>query len=277
MGSVWRVEKSEPHGTLLERVRKLLAMAEGDGVTQAEAEAFTEKAAGLMARYGIDRALLAAARPDTDRPARSRHRRTQAVGGRPLAPAGRAGHRDALPVRAAAAPGPASKVHVFGYGSDLERVEMLYTSLLVQMAHGLAEAAVPATARSVRAWRRSWLLGYTSAVIARVRGAEERAASAAGTARNGDGPSTALVLADRSLVVRRQLRAGLSEPAQAADHLLGQRLQLGVRGGRARRHRRLSGCRAAVPWPDGPMPLATSSRRFRAPMIAAALRARPMT
>ncbi len=68
MGSVWRVEKSEPHGTLLERVRKLLAMAEGDGVTQAEAEAFTEKAAGLMARYGIDRALLAAARPDTDRP-----------------------------------------------------------------------------------------------------------------------------------------------------------------------------------------------------------------
>ena len=62
------MEKSEPHGTLLERVRKLLAMAEGDGVTQAEAEAFTEKAAGLMARYGIDRALLAAARPDTDRP-----------------------------------------------------------------------------------------------------------------------------------------------------------------------------------------------------------------
>jgi hypothetical protein len=56
----------------------------------------------------------------------------------------------------------------------------------------------------MRAWRRSWLLGYTSAVIARVRAAEERAASDAGAARDGDGPSAALVLADRSLVVRRQ-------------------------------------------------------------------------
>ena len=33
---------------------------------------------------------------------------------------------------------------MFGYGSDLERVEMLYTSLLVQMAHGLAKAHGPA-------------------------------------------------------------------------------------------------------------------------------------
>ena len=95
-------------------------------------------------------------------------------------------------------------MHVFGYQSDLERAEMLYTSLLVQMAHGLVAAVVPATARSVRAWRRSWLLGFTSAVISRVRAAEERAAREAGrTDPAGDGPSTAVVLADRSLVVRR--------------------------------------------------------------------------
>src|SRR5207248_1452668 len=56
-------------GALLGRVRKLLAKAEAEGVTPAEAEALTAKAAELMARYGIDRALLAAARPDTDRPA----------------------------------------------------------------------------------------------------------------------------------------------------------------------------------------------------------------
>jgi hypothetical protein len=95
------------------------------------------------------------------------------------------------------------RVHVFGYTSDLERAEMLYTSLLVQMAHGLAAADVPATVRSARAWRRSWLLGYTSAVVTRVRAAEERAASTAEDRRDGTGPSTALVLADRSLVVRR--------------------------------------------------------------------------
>ncbi len=48
---------------LLERVRKLLAKAESAGVTDPEAEALPAKAAELMARYGIDRALLAAARP----------------------------------------------------------------------------------------------------------------------------------------------------------------------------------------------------------------------
>ncbi|HEY2443369.1 MAG TPA: hypothetical protein VGI31_09565, partial [Streptosporangiaceae bacterium] len=58
-------------------------------------------------------------------------------------------------------------------------------------------------ARSVRAWRRSWLLGYASAVIARVRAAEERAA-AASPAEPVTGKSTALVLADRALVIRRQ-------------------------------------------------------------------------
>src|SRR3974377_128767 len=59
---------SEPPSALLGRVRKLLAKAEAEGVTPAEAEALTAKAAELMARYGIDRARLAAARPETDRP-----------------------------------------------------------------------------------------------------------------------------------------------------------------------------------------------------------------
>src|SRR5580692_199685 len=54
---------------LLDRVRKLLAKAEDEGCTPAEAEALTAKAADLMARYGIDRALLGAVRPETDRPA----------------------------------------------------------------------------------------------------------------------------------------------------------------------------------------------------------------
>ena len=59
---------SEPPSALLDRVRKLLAKAEAEGVTPPEAEALTAKAAELMARYGIDRARLAASHPDTDRP-----------------------------------------------------------------------------------------------------------------------------------------------------------------------------------------------------------------
>ena len=184
MGSVRGVSTTEPPSTLLERVRKLLAKAEGDGVTEAEAEAFTEKAAALMARYGIDRALLAAARPDTDRPAN----RIIDVPN-PWADVRAhllAGLFTAMRCQCVLLPVATGKrIHVFGYDSDLERAEMLYTSLLVQMAHGLARTSVPATARSARAWRRSWLLGYTSAVVARVQTAEQRAASDAGAARDG--------------------------------------------------------------------------------------------
>ena len=54
---------SEAAAALLDRVRKLLTKAEADGVTAAEAQALTAKAAELMAKYGIDRALLAARRP----------------------------------------------------------------------------------------------------------------------------------------------------------------------------------------------------------------------
>ena len=159
-----------------------------------------------MAQYGIDRALLAATRPETDRPAD----RVIDVPN-PWADVRAhllAGLVSAMRCQCVLLPVATGKrVHVFGYASDLERTELLYTSLLVQMAHGLAATLVPATARSPRAWRRSWLLGYSSAVTARVRAAEERAASdATSSGRDSGGTSTELVLADRSLVVRRHVQ-----------------------------------------------------------------------
>jgi hypothetical protein len=54
------------------------------------------------------------------------------------------------------------------------------------------------------------MLGYCTAVVTRVRAAEEAAAAAASgsaTGAAGAGQSAALVLADRSLVVRRQVAA----------------------------------------------------------------------
>ena len=68
---------------------------------------------------------------------------------------------------------------MFGYASDIERTDILYTSVLIQMWHGLAGAQVPAWSRSARAWRRSWLLGFATAVISRVRAAEHAAAAQA--------------------------------------------------------------------------------------------------
>ena len=128
-----------------------------------------------MARYSIDRALLAAERPEPDHPADrvidvpNPWARIQA---HMLCGLGAAMRCQCviLPSRE-----PGSRVHMFGFASDIERTEVLYTSLLVQMWQGLAAAEVPAWSRSPRAWRRSWLLGFATAVVSRVRAAEQQA------------------------------------------------------------------------------------------------------
>jgi hypothetical protein len=199
-----------------------------------------------MARYGIDRARLAASRPDTDRPG-SRvidiDNPWSQVRAHLLA--GLAGAMRCQCVLLHTS-GPGARIHVFGYASDLERADILYTSLLLQMARGLGAAIVPDGVRSPRAWRRSWLLGFVTAVITRVRSAEDRAAAAAdadGAAQPG--PSTALVLADRAMVVRRQLeeaypvtrktRITYSGRGYSAGYAQGQRADIGnARLGRTR-------------------------------------------
>jgi hypothetical protein len=230
---------SEAPDRLLDRVRKLLAKAEAQGVTPPEAQALTAKAAQLMARYGIDRALLAAARPETDAPGSrlvdldNPWKRVKAhllcgLGAALRCPCILLTTRDGL------------RVHMFGYESDIERTDVLYTSVLVQMSHGLAVAQVPDRA-SPRAWRRSWLLGFAAAVITRVKAAEQAAQAAAEQAPPAaeTGRSTALVLADRSLVVRsalqreypvtRAARTTYSGTGYGAGYEKGQRADLGTR------------------------------------------------
>jgi hypothetical protein len=228
--------KAEPSNDLLDRVRKLLVKAEAEGVTPHEAEALTAKAAELMARYGIDRALLGAARPETDQPSARIFDfdnpwaavKTHLLAG--LASAMRC--QCILLTRLE----PGSRIHVFGYASDLERADILFTSLLVQMARGLAAQPVPAG--RAKAWRRSWMLGYATAVVARVRAAEETAASTPSSPTDADdGPSTALVLADRAQIIRRQAeqayprtrktRVTYSGDGYSEGHRAGQQADIG--------------------------------------------------
>ena len=223
---------------ILDKVRKLLAKAEDTGVTAAEAQALTAKAAELMAKYGIDRALLAAERPETDRPAD----RVIDVGN----PWARVqahllcGLASALRCQCVILPrpGPGSRIHMFGFSSDLERTDVLYTSLLVQMWQGLAAEQVPAWSRSPRAWRRSWLLGFAAAVVARVRAAEQEATSRATAPQARSGSQTALVLADRALVIRRNIEQAYpvtrkshvtySGSGYGAGYAQGQRADIGT-------------------------------------------------
>jgi len=229
---------SEVADPLLARVRKLLAKAEDAGVTPAEAQALTAKAAELMAKYGIDRALLAAERPETDRPAD----RIIDIGN----PWARVqahllcGLASALRCQCVILPhpGPGSRIHLFGYSSDIERTDVLYTSLLVQMWQGLADAQVPDWSRSPRAWRRSWLLGFATAVVARVRAAEHEATRQATAPAAATGSEAALVLADRSRVIRhnieqaypvtRKSQVTYSGSGYGAGYTQGQRADIGT-------------------------------------------------
>ena len=88
-----------------------------------------------------------------------------------------------------------TRTHLFGHAADLARVELLFTSLLVQAAHGLSAATVPAGEHPA-AFRRSWLAGYTEAVRARLHEAEQAAAA--------DRPGAELVLVDRTALVERR-------------------------------------------------------------------------
>jgi Protein of unknown function (DUF2786) len=137
---------TQPDNDLLDRVCKLLAKAkaEDEGCTPAEAEALTGKAAELMARYGIDRARLGALHPGTDKPGSRLFDLDSpwaAVKAHLLAGLATALRCQCILLSRRE---PGSRLHVFGYSSDLERADILYTSLLVQMARAVAQQPVPA-------------------------------------------------------------------------------------------------------------------------------------
>ncbi len=242
---------------MLARIRKLLAKAEDPATTAEEAETYTAKAAELVAAYGIDRALLAGRDPATDAvgdrvvvldPPYSRDK------GDLLAAVASALRCQVVQRRRWVEGTKELSLHLFGFGSDLERAELLYTSLLLQAGGLMGRAAVP-PGEQVAAYRRSWLAGFTRAVGQRLREAERRAEQArqAGTdAGHVDAPerraagSLALVLADRSARVEQAVQREYPALGRARPRTLsgsgarsgwaaGQRADLGgtrVGGGR---------------------------------------------
>ncbi|MGQ0843517.1 MAG: DUF2786 domain-containing protein [Sporichthyaceae bacterium] len=229
----------------LERIRKILAKAEHPSCPPHEAEALNEKAAFLIAKYGVDMALLAEAMPESSR----------VVGDRVI-PIHPPYARDkcnllatvaiALRCRCVQKRQPALEggtewsLHLFGHAADLDRAELLYTSLLVQAAAGIArEAAAAPWGEDLRAFRRSWLAGFAAAVGRRLREAEDRAeaeaaqsAPACSDGNGRSGASVALVLADRTAEVEEALRERY--PGLAAGrprHLSGSGFRRGAASG----------------------------------------------
>ncbi|MFF7800218.1 DUF2786 domain-containing protein [Streptomyces olivaceus] len=191
----------------LAKVRALLAKAEDPATTPEEAEVYFAKAAELMAKYGIEKAMLADANPDLDRPA---DRVITIDGAYAVDRIGLLNHilkplgLKSIRLRKSGGYGPLSnEVHVFGYESDIERAEILFTSLLLQAFNGMKHGR-PQRGESLKAYRKTWLIGFGRAVEKRL---EEIEARARGEVRETvNGRSAELVLADRKAVTEARLQ-----------------------------------------------------------------------
>lgn len=160
---------------LLEKVRALLAKAEST-TYDAEAEALTAKAQELMTRHRIDRALLDAAGAE---------RREHAVGRRLGVDNPYADAKALLLDRLAAANGCRAVwskglgfATVFGFPDELDALEELYTSLLVQASNVLRRAGSKhdqfGRSRTTR-YRRSFLVAYAVRIGQRLKEAADAA------------------------------------------------------------------------------------------------------
>ncbi|GAA3576628.1 DUF2786 domain-containing protein [Amycolatopsis ultiminotia] len=188
----------------LERVRKLLAKAEDPGVTAEEAELYNTKAAELIARHGIDDAVLAAAGQRSDEitvlklPIDNPYSRDKASLLTSIAYPLRCRtllHRVGQGVES---------VTVFGFRSDLARVELLFTSLLLQASTQLNRVRPEPRMfhESLAAYRRTWLHGFARAVHERLDHAEAEAARTHRPTAPGQ-PSAELIIRDRTAVVQQ--------------------------------------------------------------------------
>ena len=166
----------EPDSRILNRVRALLAKAESTEFPE-EAEALSAKAQQLMAHHSISAALLDAEAGRTDGPATRRISVDNPYEG-----------PKTLLLNAVAAANRCRSVWVrflgcstvVGYEADLDAVELLYTSLLVQATAAMTKAGSRKDhyGRSrTRAFRQSFLVAYASRIGERLREATDAATS----------------------------------------------------------------------------------------------------
>jgi hypothetical protein len=173
-------DDASERGRLLNRIRSLLAKAENTGFA-AEAETFTAKAQDLMTRHVIDEALL---HGSSDHPIEVRGVRVHISN-----------------------PYPAEKVHllsqvaranrsravwneslglatVIGTPTDVDQVEMLFTSLLIQATRAMAQAGARRAGSFDRSasFRRSFLMSYAVRIGERLNETNDAATASYGSA-----------------------------------------------------------------------------------------------
>jgi hypothetical protein len=181
---------------MLTRIRALLAKAEATGFPE-EAEALTAKAQELMARHSIDEAVLAARGAATGGPVACRigvdapYETAKAILLDAVATANRC---------RAVWNSEFGFSTVVGFDGDLESVELLYTSLLVQGTSAMTRAEAQQRAggrKRTKTFRQSFLTAYASRLGTRLTETTEHVAQEAGEAAGALLP----VLAARDVAV----------------------------------------------------------------------------
>lgn len=145
---------------LIDKVRKLLAMAEGTGNAN-EADAFSRKAATLIAEHRIQPEQLRDGGSGDLAVEEFVLGRGAYVRGRlALLQAVAEGHGCQVVFQARAA---GTVAFVAGFRSDLDAVTLLYQSLHTQVSSRMA-AERRATAAATQRWRRSFLFGFAAEI-----------------------------------------------------------------------------------------------------------------
>ncbi|MFH8414386.1 DUF2786 domain-containing protein [Streptomyces collinus] len=191
----------------LATIKALLAKAEDPAASPAEAEAYFGRAADLMAKYGIDQALLAESQPGTDEiTSRSFDIKGKYVPDRAALLFSITHALGAQNVYWGLVDRETGKryrnVRVYAHESTLERIEILFSTLQLQALNGMKKAR-PQYGESTTAYRKSWMAGFASTVRRRLAEAEETAVRET-TVESGT--STELVLVEREAAVERHFK-----------------------------------------------------------------------
>jgi hypothetical protein len=211
MTSTRTKEKDMENGNenLLNRIRALLAKAESSEFPE-EAETYTAKAMELISKYGIDQTLLQA------------KEKTSGIGDRIFkvyAPFARdkvtffnaivnvLGGRAVWLSHKSRQNNGFEELHVFATDTDLARIDMLFTSLLVQCSNAMNYAVRDSWEgqNRPRKFKSDFLYGFTTEVGQRLREAERRAAKQAEGAAKAQGMSMDLVLVSKKDQVNRRV------------------------------------------------------------------------
>jgi uncharacterized protein DUF2786 len=180
-GTVRRTVTSDVDERMLGKIRALLAKAESTEFPE-EAEALSARAQELMARYSIDHALLAAETGSKDKPVPRRipvDNPYEAPKLHLLNVVADANRCKAIFMR------QVGMATVLGFAADLDAVELLFTSLLVQATSAMVRAG--SRSGRTRSFRQSFLIAYAVRIgerLTEATGAAERAAAEETPERN---------------------------------------------------------------------------------------------